>query len=152
MNTDTLAQILCMALEACQLDFERSRMRLEDWEAKRNIQRTIFAINAHVLRSRERLYRLVGPHETHETTWNTWNHMKSMKFHTLPPQAKHMKRMKPHETHEIRHTTGQTHEATWNAWSHMKTTSQNRPNFRENGCARILFKQKIAIFYNRGRF
>ena len=68
MNTDTLAQILCMALEACQLDFERSRMRLEDYEAMRNRQRSIFAINAHVLRSRERLYRLVGPNETHETT------------------------------------------------------------------------------------
>ena len=68
MNTDTLAYILSMALEATQLDLERSRMRLEDWEAMRNRQRTIFAINAHMLRSRERFYRIVGPHETHETT------------------------------------------------------------------------------------
>ena len=61
MNTDTLAQILCMALEACQLDFERSRMRLEDWEAMRNRQRAIFAINADIQRSRERMNWILGP-------------------------------------------------------------------------------------------
>ena len=61
MNADTQANILLMALEATRLDFERSRMKLEDWEALRNRQRSIFAINADIERSRERIYRIVGP-------------------------------------------------------------------------------------------
>ena len=59
MNTNTLAYILSMALEATMLDLERSRMRLEDWEAMRNRQRAIFAINADIQRSRER--EILGP-------------------------------------------------------------------------------------------
>ena len=54
MNADTEAHILLMALEATRLDFERSRMKLEDWEAMRIRQRAIFAINAALQRKKER--------------------------------------------------------------------------------------------------
>ena len=49
------------ALEAIRLDFEKSRMKLEDWEAMRNRQRAIFAINADIQRSRERMNWILGP-------------------------------------------------------------------------------------------
>ena len=61
MNADTQANILLMALEATRLDFEKSRMKLEDWEAMRNRQRAIFAINADIQRSRERMNWILGP-------------------------------------------------------------------------------------------
>ena len=61
MNADTEAHILLMALEATRLDFEKSRMKLEDWEAMRNRQRAIFAINADIQRSRERMNWILGP-------------------------------------------------------------------------------------------
>ena len=61
MNADTEAHILLKALEAIRLDFEKSRMKLEDWEAMRNRQRAIFAINADIQRSRERMNWILGP-------------------------------------------------------------------------------------------
>ena len=61
MNADTEAHILLKALEATRLDFEKSRMKLEDWEAMRNRQRAIFAINADIQRSRERMNWILGP-------------------------------------------------------------------------------------------
>ena len=61
MNADTQANILLMALEATRLDFEKSRMKLEDWEAMRIRQRAIFAINADIQRSRERMNWILGP-------------------------------------------------------------------------------------------
>ena len=61
MSADTQANILLMALEATRLDFEKSRMKLEDWEAMRNRQRAIFAINADIQRSRERMNWILGP-------------------------------------------------------------------------------------------
>ena len=61
MNTDTMANILAMALEAARLDLEKTRMQLEDWEKMRNRQRAIFAINADIQRSRERMNWMLGP-------------------------------------------------------------------------------------------
>ena len=59
MNADTQANILTMALEATRLDLEKTRMQLEDLQAKKIRQRSLFAINADMERSRERINRIL---------------------------------------------------------------------------------------------
>ena len=61
MNADTQANILTMALEATRLDLEKARMQLEDVQAKKIRQRSLFAINADTERSRERINRILRP-------------------------------------------------------------------------------------------
>ena len=61
MNADTQANILTMALEATRLDLEKTRMQLEDLQAKKIRQRSLFAINADIERSRERINRILRP-------------------------------------------------------------------------------------------
>ena len=61
MNADTQANILTMALEATRLDLEKARMQLEDVQAKKIRQRSLFAINADIERSRERINRILRP-------------------------------------------------------------------------------------------
>ena len=60
MNTDTLAYILTLALEATQLELEKTRMQLEDLKAHQVRQRNIFTADAEIARSRERIFRLVA--------------------------------------------------------------------------------------------
>ena len=61
MNADTQANILTMALEATRLDLEKARMQLEDVQAKKIRQRSLFAINADIERDRERINRILRP-------------------------------------------------------------------------------------------
>ena len=61
MNADTQAYFLTMALEATRLDLEKTRMQLEDLQAKKIRQRSLFAINADIERSRERINRILRP-------------------------------------------------------------------------------------------
>ena len=61
MNADTQANILTMALEATRLDLEKARMQLEDVQAKKIRQRSLFAINVDIERSRERINRILRP-------------------------------------------------------------------------------------------
>ena len=61
MNTDTLAYILTLALEATQLELKKVRKELEDLQAKKIRQRSLFAINADIERSRERINRILRP-------------------------------------------------------------------------------------------
>ena len=68
MNTDTLAYILTMALEATRLELERTHMELEDMELEdlrsrqEQERRRIFTgtADAEIARSRERIFRLVA--------------------------------------------------------------------------------------------
>ena len=61
MNADTQANILTMALEATRLDLEKARMQLEDVQAKKIRQRSLFAISADIERSKERINRILRP-------------------------------------------------------------------------------------------
>ena len=61
MNADTQANILTMALEATRLDLEKTRMQLEDLQAKKTRQRSLFAISADIERSKERINRILRP-------------------------------------------------------------------------------------------
>ena len=61
MNADTKANILTMALEATRLDLEKTRMQLEDLQAKKIRQRSLFAISADIERSKERINRILRP-------------------------------------------------------------------------------------------
>ena len=61
MNADTQANILTMTLEATRLDLEKARMQLEDVQAKKIRQRSLFEINADIERDRERINRILRP-------------------------------------------------------------------------------------------
>ena len=61
MNADTQANILTMTPEATRLDLEKARMQLEDVQAKKIRQRSLFAINADIERDRERINRILRP-------------------------------------------------------------------------------------------
>ena len=66
MNTDTLAYILTMALEATQLELEKVRKELEELRSRQERRRistgtgTFTDLNERIARSQERIYRIVA--------------------------------------------------------------------------------------------
>ena len=66
MNTDTLAYILTLALEATQLELEKVRKELEELRSRQERRRistgtgTFTDLSERIARSQERIYRIVA--------------------------------------------------------------------------------------------
>ena len=60
MNTDTLAYILTLALEATQLELEKVRKELEELRERRRIAETLGGVDDIIDQSFARIYRIVA--------------------------------------------------------------------------------------------
>ena len=60
MNTDTLAYILTLALEATQLELEKVRKELEELKKQRKMVETLGDVEGIIDQSFDRLYRIVA--------------------------------------------------------------------------------------------
>ena len=60
MNTDTLAYILTLALEATQLELEKVRKELEELREQRRMVETLGDVEGIIDQSFDRIYRIVA--------------------------------------------------------------------------------------------
>ena len=60
MNTDTLAYILTLALEATQLELEKVRKELEELRERRRVAETLGGVDGIIDQSFTRIYRIVA--------------------------------------------------------------------------------------------
>ena len=60
MNTDTLAYILTLALEATQLELKKARKELEELRERRRVAETLGGVDGIIDQSFTRIYRIVA--------------------------------------------------------------------------------------------